>query len=43
MENPLKLGSIAFIRSFEQKTTHSFMAPKSMSSKKKNIELFIIT
>ena len=39
MENPLKLGSIAFIRSFEQKTTHSFMAPKSMSSKKKNIEL----
>ncbi len=39
MENPLKLGSIAFIRSFEQKPTHSFMAPKSMSSKKKNIEL----
>ena len=39
MENPLKLGSIAFIRSFEQKTTHSFMAPKSMSSEKENIEL----
>ena len=39
MENPLKLVSIAFIRSFEQKTTHSFMAPKSMSSEKKNIEL----
>ena len=39
MENPLKLGSIAFIRSFEQKPTHSFMAPKSMSSEKKNIEL----
>lgn len=39
MENPLKLGSIAFIRSFEQKPTHSFMAPKSMSSEKENIEL----
>ena len=39
MENPLKLGSIAFIRSFEQKPTHCFMAPKSMSSEKENIEL----
>ena len=39
MENPLKLGSIAFIRSFEQKHIHSFMAPKSMSSEKENIEL----
>ena len=39
MENPLKLGSIAFIRSFEQKTTHSFMTPKSMSSEKENIGL----
>ena len=39
MENPLKLGSIAFIRSFEQKPTHSFMASKSMSSEKENIEL----
>ena len=39
MENPLKLGSIAFIRSLEQKTTHSFMVPKSMSSEKENIDL----